>query len=165
MKNLSYPVCVFLALVINILIFFVISIDDARVSFLSGCIAGCEDWYTYASSHIFTTSGIFVSALFATPLLAVALAFRSVPLQKILLVLFLLIFLYNLVHLASIWNKSFDIHGDEVGAIDLLVSIGIGVLSVFFSVLSTVIDILLGRRKTKKERTERSVLENGIFKK
>lgn len=147
MKNSPYLRDICLALIVNVLIFFTISISDVRAKFGFDCIGGCQDWLAYASTRIFSTSGSFVYALFFTPLLAVAIAFRGKTIRKVFLAVFLAVLMYNLSHLFSIWNKSFDIHGDEAGLFVLMASIGIGVLSIPVSVISTAISLFLERRK------------------
>lgn len=135
MPKREYWFFVSLALVINLLIYFVNLAIGSRETYLLECIGriNCE----YSIFHSFNVRDIAFLTLFFTPLVSVAVSFRSTVLQLVLIAIFLLVLLYNLAHMASIWNKSFDIHGDEVGLFNLIASIAIGALGVAVSVITT----------------------------
>jgi len=149
MKDRRYLIDVCLALALNALIFLALSIGNTRAGYGFECLGGgCPDWFAYASSRLLKVSDLPAYSLFFTPTLAVAISFRGETTRKLILAVFVLVLLYDVDHVRSIWSGSFDIHGDEVGLVVFLQSLGIGYLSVLASLISTAICMGLERRRT-----------------
>ena len=127
-----------LALAVNLLIFATNHVYDERTACLIKGVSAteCSPWYAYLTVSSIAKSSIALSSLFFTPVVSVAIAFQRPKVQYALLAVFSVLLYYHLVQTSITWNKSFDIHGDEGGAVGLLASIAIGVLCTVVSLIA-----------------------------